>query len=169
MTRCLGEKAFEMLSAGGGSTEQRLHVETCALCGERYERVARKLDMIASALRQEPPTDAPMNRPVRLLYKAIPVAAALLFAALLFWGESRLWHSNLSTPSAQLATNDLSEFIEQASEALFPAEALGQTEVTPPDSDFVFLQNALGEDCSNDCQELFAGLANERKATRASK
>ena len=167
MTRCLGEKAFLMLSAGGGSSEQRLHVETCELCNGRYELVARELDVIASTLRQEPPADAPMNRPIPLLYKATPIAAALLFAAVLIWGESRLWHSNLSQSSAQVAANDMSDFIEQVSEALFPAEALGQTEVTSASSDLVSIQNALGENCSADCQELFAGLINERKASSA--
>lgn len=165
MTRCLGEKAFLMLSAGAGSSEQRLHVETCELCSERYERVARELDVIASTLRQEPPADAPMNRPAHLLYTATPIAAALLFAAVLVWGESRLWRSNLSQPSAELAANDVSEVIEQVSEALFPAEALGQTEATPAGSDLVSLQNALGENCSAECQELFAGLIDERKAS----
>ena len=86
MTRCLGEKAFLMLSAGGGSGEQRLHVKTCELCSERYKRVARELDGIASKLREEPPADAPMNRPIPLLYKATPIAAAILFAAVLIWG-----------------------------------------------------------------------------------
>ena len=165
MTRCLGEKAFLKLSAGGGSCEQRLHVETCALCSERYERVARELDVIASTLRDEPPADAPTNRPVLLLYKAMPIAAALLFATVLIWGESRLWHADLSQPSARPAANDMSEVIEQVSEALFPAEAFGQTEVTSAGSDLVSIQNALGENCSADCQELFASLINERKAS----
>jgi hypothetical protein len=87
-----------------------------------------------------------------------------LFAALLIWGESRLWRSDLSPSSARLATNDVSDFIEQVSEALFPAEALGQTEVPSTDSDFVSLQNALGENCAADCQELFAELIDDRQA-----
>jgi hypothetical protein len=154
-----------MLSAGGGNSEQRLHVETCELCSERYERLGRELELITSALRQEPPGGAPINRPICLLYKAAPIVAALSFAVILIWGESRFVRSNLSQPSAQLAANDMSDFIEQVSEALFPAEALGQTEGAPADSDLVSVQNALGEDCSADCQELFADLINERKAT----
>ena len=165
MTRCLGEKAFLMLSAGAGSSEQRLHVQTCELCSERYELVARELDVIASTLRQEPSADTPMNGPIPVLYKVTPIAAALLFATVLIWGESRLWHSNLSQPSERPAANDMSEVIEQVSEALFPAEAFGQTEVTSTGSDLVSIQNALGENCSADCQELFAGLINERKAS----
>jgi hypothetical protein len=164
MTRCLGEKAFLMLSAGSGSSEQRLHLETCELCGERYQRIVQELEFVASALRQEPSDDPAMSRPVRLLYKAMPIAAAFLFAALLIWGESRLWRSDLSPSSARLATNDVSDFIEQVSEALFPAEALGQTEVPSTDSDFVSLQNALGENCAADCQELFAELIDDRQA-----
>jgi hypothetical protein len=165
MTRCLGEKAFLMLSAGGGNSGQRLHLKTCELCSERYERVVRELEVIASTLRQEPPAGAPMNRPILVLYKAAPIVAALLFAVVLIWGESRLLHSNLSQPSAQLAANDLSDLIEQVSEALFPAEALGQTEFAPAGSDLVSVQNALGENCSAYCLQLLARLIIDPKPT----
>jgi hypothetical protein len=165
MTRCLGEKAFLMLGAGGVSSEQRSHLETCALCSERYERVVRELELIASALRHEPPVETPMSRPIGLLYKAAPLVAALLFAAVLIWGESRLLRSDPSQTSAQLAANDVTDLIEQVSEALFPAEALGHTAATSAGADLVSVQNALGENCSADCQELFASLTHERKAT----
>jgi hypothetical protein len=165
MTRCLGEKAFLMLSAGDGSSEQRLHLETCALCSERYERVAQELELITSMLRQDPPAGAQISRPIPVLYRAAPVIAAALFAVALIWGESRFLHSNLPESSEQLASSDWSQLLEQVSEALFPAEALSQPEVTPAGSDLVSVQNALGENCSADCRELFAGLTNERKAT----
>jgi hypothetical protein len=165
MTGCLGEKAFLMLSAGDGSSEQRLHLKTCELCSELYERVVRELELIASALRREPLIETPMSRPLGLLYKAAPLAAALLFAAVLIWGESRLLRSDPSQTSAQLAANDVTDLIEQVSEALFPAEALGHTAATSAGADLVSVQNALGENCSADCQDLLAGLTYERKAT----
>jgi len=165
MNRCLGEKAFLMLSAGGENSEQRLHLKTCALCSERYERVAQELELITSTLRQDPPVGTQISRPIPVLYRAAPVIAAVLFAVALIWGESRFLHSNLPESSEQLASSDWSQLLEQVSEALFPAEALSQTEVTPAGSDLVSVQNALGENCSSDCQELFAGLINERKTT----
>jgi hypothetical protein len=60
----------------------------------------------------------------------------------------------------------MSDFIEQVSEALFPA-AFGQTEVAPTESDLVSLQNALGENCAADCQELFGGLIDGREGSSA--
>lgn len=156
MTRCLEEKSLLMLNAGGGTSEQRLHLESCALCNRRYERITRELESIACALRQEPPPDLPMNRAAALCYKAAPVLAALVFALLLIWGEIRL----LPTQSP-LQAADLSDFIQQVSEALFPPAALGQTEVAPADNDFLYVQNALGEDCSAECRQLVARFSNQ--------
>jgi hypothetical protein len=127
--------------------------------------MAQELELITSTLGQDPPAGAQIGRPIPVLYRAAPIIAAVLFAVALIWGESRFLHSNRPESSEPLASSDWSQLLEQASEALFPAEALGQTGVAPADSDLVSVQKALGEDCSADCQELFADLINERKAT----
>ena len=165
MTRCLREKTLLLLSAEGGDSAQRLHLETCESCGERYRRMAEELELITSTLRQEVPVDAQSGRPIPILYRAAPVIAAVLFAVALIWGESRFVHTNFPKSSEQLASSDWSQLLEQVSEALFPVEALGQTDVTPSGSDWVSFQNALGESCSAECQELFSPLATERSAT----
>ena len=161
MTRCLREKTLLLLSAGGGDSGQWLHLKTCELCAERYRRTAQELELITSTLRQDPPVGALTGRPIPALYKAAPVIAAVLFAVALIWGESRFLHSNLPQSSAQLASDDWSQLLEQVSEALFPGNASRHTEVTPVSSDWVSVQNALGESCSAECQELFANLAAE--------
>ncbi len=165
MTRCLREKTLLLLSAGGGDSAQRLHLRTCEFCGERYRRMAQELELITSTLRQNPPAGAQIGRPIPVLYRAAPIIAAVLFAVALIWGESRFLHSNLPQSSEQLASSDLSQFLEQVSEALFPVEASSQTEVTPAASDWVSVQNALGERCSAECQEVFANLTTEPRAT----
>lgn len=165
MTRCLREKTLLLLSAGGGDSVQRLHLRTCEFCSERYGKMAQELELITSTLRQDPPVGAQIGRPIPVLYRAAPIIAAVLFAMALIWGESRFLHSNLPESSEQLASSDWSQLLEQVSEALFPVEALGQTEVTPAASDWVSVQNALGESCSAECQELFANLATEPRAT----
>ena len=137
MTRCLREKTLLLLSAGGGDSAQRLHLKTCELCAERYRRMAQELELITSTLRQDPPVGAQIGRPIPVLYRAAPVIAAVLFAVALIWGEDRFLHSNLPESSAQLASSDWSQLLEQVSEALFPGEALSQTEVTPAGSDLV--------------------------------
>ena len=165
MTRCLQEKTLLLLSAGGGDSAQRLHLRTCEFCGERYRRMAQDLELITSTLRQDPPAGAQIGRPVPVLYRAAPIVAAVLFAVALIWGESRFLHSEFPQSSEQLASSDWSQLLEQVSEALFPAEALSQTEVTTAGSDWVSVQNALGESCSTECQEVFANLATEPQAT----
>ena len=165
MTRCLRERTLLLLSDGGGDSAQRLHLKTCALCSERYQRVTRELELITSTLRRDPPAGAQIGRPIPVLYRAAPVIAAVLFAVALIWGESRFWLSNIPESSEQSASGDWSQLLEQVSEALFPAEALSQTNVTAANSDLVSVQIALGESCSTDCQELFANLAPEPSAT----
>jgi hypothetical protein len=165
MTRCLREKTLLLLSAGGGDSAQRLHLKTCEFCGERYRRMVQELELITSTLRQDPPVGGPqIGRPIPVLYRAAPIIAVVLFAVALIWGESRFLHSNLPESSEPLASSDWSQLLEQVSEALFPADALSQTEVTPAGSDWVSVQNALGESCSTECQEVFANLATEPRA-----
>jgi hypothetical protein len=162
MTRCLGEKTLLLLSAGDGNSEHLLHLKTCEFCADRYQRMAQELEFVASTLRQEPPADEPTDRPIPLLYRAVPILAAFVFAVVLIWGESRFWRSNPGESSEELATSDLSQLLDQVSEALFPADAPRQMEITG--SDLVSVQNALGENCSADCQELFANLINKPSA-----
>jgi hypothetical protein len=105
-----------------------------------------------------------MSRAIPTSYKAAPIVAALLFAGALIWGESRFLHANFSPLSGQPAVDDLSDLIKEASQALFPTEALGQAAVAPVSSDWLAVQDALGEHCSTDCQELLAGWIDGRQA-----
>lgn len=165
MIRCLGEKNLFLLSAEGGESAQRHHLASCKFCGERYRRMTEELELIASTLRNEPPLEAQTSRPIPFLYRAAPVITAVLFALALIWGESRFLQNNFPKSSEQLASGDWSQLLEQVSDALFPAEALGQTEGTPSGSDWGSFQNALSESCSTECQELFSYLRTEPAPT----
>ncbi len=164
MTRCLRDKTLLLLSAEGGDSAQRLHLESCKSCGERYQRMTEELELITSTLRQGPPRDDQNGRPIPILYRAAPVIAAVLFAVVLIWGEGRFLHRNFPKSSEQLASSDWSQLLEQVSEALFPVEALGQTDAAPAVSDWVSFENALRESCPADCQELFSHIATEPSA-----
>ncbi len=162
MSRCLAEKTLLLLSAEAGDSAQRLHLQSCKFCSERYRRMKEELEWISSALRQEPPVGAQDGQPIPLLYRVAPVMAAALFAAALIWGESRFLHTNFPKSSEEMAGSDWSQLLEQVSEALFPAEALGQTDIISSGSDWASFQSALSESCSAECQELFSLLATER-------
>jgi hypothetical protein len=162
MTRCLDEKTLFLLSEGYGGKDQRLHLEGCQSCAQRYDRIAADLDFISNTLQKAPPSIrlAPLRMPI--LYRSLPIAVALLLGIALVWGESRLW-SPLSPSSTESAFNrDLSQFLDQVSDALFSNANGRDTPESSPDLDVASVQAALGQDCSSECRELFASLAQER-------
>jgi hypothetical protein len=68
------------------------------------------------------------------------------------WGESRLWRPN---PSSEQALNgDVSQFLEQVSEAIFDRGSR-EVETASSEADLASVQVALGENCSAECRELF--------------
>lgn len=55
MKHCLNEKTLLALHGGEGSTEERVHVESCLNCARRYRQLADDLKDIVSVLKQAPP------------------------------------------------------------------------------------------------------------------
>ena len=152
MSLCLEDKALFLLSEGEASEEQRSHLLSCRTCAKRYHEMGQDLRFITQTLQQEPP---PLRIAARapIVYKSLPIAAGVLLAIALFWGESRLWRSN---PSSEQALNgDVSQFLEQVSEAIFDGRNTRDVETSSSDSDLASLQLALGEDCSAECREVF--------------
>ena len=74
-------------------------------------------------------------------------------AIALIWGESRLWRPDSS--SEQILNRDVSQFLEQVSEAIFDRGSIREVETTSSESDLASVQVALGENCSAECRELF--------------
>ena len=165
MTRCLKDEALFMLREGDGTDEQRSHLESCEVCGERYKRMARDLDLIKNALQQEPPPARLQSYRIPLSYRWIPAAAALVVAIMLVWGESRLWKRNSSAPPEQVFNSDLSQFLDEVSDAVFAGANVRAASAAAPDSDFNFLQVALGESCSDECEEVYSNPAYEPAAS----
>jgi hypothetical protein len=71
----------------------------------------------------------------------------------LLWGESRLTRPNSS--SEQIPNSDVSQFLEQVSEAIFDRGSIREVETVSSESDLASVQVALGENCSAECRELF--------------
>jgi len=120
------------------------------------------MEFIRNTLQKAPTSIrlAPLRMPI--LYRSLPIAAALLLGIALVWGESRLLNS-ISPSSTELTFNrDLTQFLDQVSDALFSNANGKDSEVSSSDPDVASVQAALGQDCSNECRELFASLVQER-------
>jgi hypothetical protein len=152
MTRCLDDKALFLLSEGEASEEQQSHVQTCPACMERYAEIQQDLRLITQTLEQEPPPALWAKPRSTIFYRSLPIAAGVLLAVALMWGESRLWRSE--APSEQTLNGEVSQFLEQVAEAI-DGGAMKDVETASSDGDLAYLQVALGEDCSDECRRLF--------------
>jgi len=153
MTQCLEDKALFLLSEGEASEEQRSHLQGCQACTERYQELGRDLRFITKTLEQEAPLRVPASRSP-LFYRSLPIAAGVLLAIGIMWGESRFWRPN--SPSEQAQSDDISEFLEQVSEAIFDGGNVREVATASSSaSDLASLQVALGENCSDECREFF--------------
>lgn len=152
MNPCLEDKTLFLISEGEVSEEQQSHLLSCPSCAKRYHEMGRDLRFITQTLQQEPPALRIAAR-APIVYKSLPLAAGVLLAIALLWGESRLSRPHPS--SEQIANGDVSQFLEQVSEAIFERGSIREVEAASSESDLASVQVALGENCSADCRELF--------------
>jgi hypothetical protein len=152
MIRCLEDKTLFLLSEGEASEEQRSHLQSCQACTERYREIERDLRLITHTLQQEPAQFRFAAPRAPIFLRSLPIAAGVLLAIALMWGESRLWRPDSS--SEQTLSGDLSQFLEQVSEAIFDRGSR-EVETASSESDLASVQVALGENCSAECRELF--------------
>src|SRR5262245_33868499 len=152
MNPCLEDKALFLISEGEVSEEQRSHLLNCPACSERYHEMGRDLRFITQTLQQEPPALRIAAR-APILYRSLPIAAGVLLAITFLWGESRLWRPDSS--SEQILNRDVSQFLDQVSEAIFDRGSIREVETVSSESDLTSVQLALGENCSAECRELF--------------
>jgi hypothetical protein len=152
MTQCLEDKALFLLIEGETNPEQQSHLQNCQACSKRYYEINRDLRLITHTLRQEAPP-LPWTPKAPILYRSLPIAAGVLLALALALGDSRLWQQ--SPPSEQALNGDVSQFLEQVSEAVFDRGSIREVETASSDSDLASVQVALGENCSAECRELF--------------
>ena len=155
MSRCLEDKALFLLNEGDGNEEQRLHLHSCRDCMLRYEEMTQDLRLITRTLQQEPPPFRMASRRAPIFYRSLSIAAALLLTLGLLWGERQLWLTS-APPSEQALNNEIAQFLEQMSEALFDGGTIRQIETVSSESDLASIQVALGEHCSDECKEIFS-------------
>ena len=152
MIRCLEDKTLFLLSEGEASEEQRSHLQSCKACTERYREIERDLRLITHTLQQEPAQFRFAAPRAPIFLRSLPIAAGILLVIALMWGESRLWRPDSS--SEQTLSGDLSQFLEQVSDAIFDRGSR-EVETASSESDLASVQVALGENCSAECRELF--------------
>ena len=153
MIRCLEDKTLFLLSEGEASEEQRSHLQNCQACLERYREIERDLRLITHTLQQDPAPFRFAAPRASIFLRSLPIAAGVLLAIALVWGESRLWRPDSS--SEQTLSGDLSQFLEQVSEAIFDGGNIRGVETSSSDSDLASVQVALGENCADECRGLF--------------
>lgn len=165
MTRCLRDKTLLMLLEGDGTDKQRSHLESCEACGERYKQMRRDLDLIRHALVQDPSPSRVLPPPIPLFYRWIPAAAALAVGIALGWGQSWVWRADSLALSPRASDIELSQFLDDVSEAIFAGTNVRTTSAASSDSDFALLQVALGESCSYECEQVYSNSAVETRGS----
>jgi hypothetical protein len=154
MTHCLEDKALFLLDEGDGNEEQRRHLQSCRDCMLRYEEMTRDLRLITHTLQQEPPLLRAVSRRAPTLFRSLSIAAGLLLTLGLVWGERQLWLTK-PQPSEQALNREISQFMEQVSEAIFDGGTI-EIETLSSESDLASIQFALGERCSDECKGIFS-------------
>jgi hypothetical protein len=155
MTHCLEDKALFLLDEGDDNEEQRLHLQSCRDCMLRYEEMTRDLRLITRTLQQEPPLFRAAGRRAPIFYRSLSIAAGLLLTLGLVWGERQLWLTR-PQPSEQALNREISQFMEQVSEAIFDGGTIREMETLSSESDLASIQLALGEHCSDECKGIFS-------------
>lgn len=153
MTRCLDQKTLFLLSEGEANERERSHLQSCPACAQRYHEMERDLRLIRHTLRQEPSAVGNVARGGSILIRSMPIAAGVLLAIALMWGESRIWRPD--PESEQRLGSDVSQFLEQVSDAIFDDRSMREVGTAASDSDLASVQVALGENCSDQCRSLF--------------
>jgi hypothetical protein len=98
MSRCLGDQTLLWLSEGEGTHAQRVHLETCAACMTRYQRLVDDLKLLRHVLQEASLPQATRRRPRTFRARWLPVAAALALALAGLMGGLKMWSSAPPTP-----------------------------------------------------------------------
>ena len=98
MSRCLRDQTLLWLSEGEGTRAQRVHLEACAACTTRYQRLVGDLKVLRHILQEAPPPQAMRRRSWTFRARWLPVAAALALALAGLMGGLEVWNSAPPTP-----------------------------------------------------------------------
>ncbi len=156
MSRCLRDRTLLLLYEGEGTGSQRSHLVECEACTTRYRRLESDLETIGQVLREEPPPEAVRHRPQPFTLRWLPTAAVLLIVLMVVWGSVRMWNSSPSPHLEKTSNEEIWEFLEEASTALFfPEDAIAEEDWLEV-SDLHNLPVVLGEEWSCEWEDALA-------------
>lgn len=138
MSRCLRDKTLLSLYEGSGTSAHRAHLERCAACAARYERLVHDLEVIGQVLREVPPPGAFAAPPHPLRVRWAPMAAALAVAITLVGGG--IWVRR--SPPPVTLNEEVSPFLEEVSAALFSTAEADMAAIAAPASNWVERESA---------------------------
>lgn len=143
MSRCLGEKTLVLLHAGESMPAAREHLETCARCAARYQKLVHDLELIDRALRGIPPTVS-IERAAAPRWQWMPAAAtAAVLIVAIAGGSVWLRRSPVDVqPLIVVRSADTKAFLDEVSAVLF---STADANVTVPPADSPLLQTVLNE------------------------
>lgn len=155
MSRCLRDQTFLLLYEGEGTGVHRAHLEACAACAARYQRLVHDLEVIGQVLREAPPPQAVPHRSHPLRIRWVPVTAALALTLALVWGG--VWMRGPSPPGLPAGARNeaILLFLEEVSAALFSTVDASAAVMPTPVSNFAYLQAALEGEWPCEWQEAF--------------
>jgi hypothetical protein len=121
MSRCLRDQTLLWLSEGEGTHAQRVHLETCAACTTRYQRLVDDLKVLRHVLREAPPPQAVRQRPRTFRTRWLSVAAALALALAGLMAGLDMWNSAPPTPPLE-ARHEAMALLQAALDGGWPCD-----------------------------------------------
>lgn len=171
MNHHLPDEQLWLLSEGGGTSEDRRHLEECNACTVRYQQLVRDLEVLAGVLQEPPPVQA-APQPQRALHiRWVPAVVVMTATLLLVWGQD--WLRELASPGSTTGVRreEIAFLTKEIPLALFATAELNPGRLPARATNFSYLQAALDggwptEPCdpsrTPDCEpDLFARLLEE--------
>ena len=127
MSQCLTYRLLLQLFEGEGTSAQRNHLEECEACRTRYRRLENDLTAIGQVLEGEPPSRTVVVNPTGFPLRWVATSAVLVLALVVLWGSFSMWNSFPSQRHERAGNEEVWEFVQDVSTALFlPEEAIAE-------------------------------------------
>jgi hypothetical protein len=171
MNHHLPDEQLWWLSEGGGTSEDRRHLEECAACTARYQQLVRDLEVLAGVLQEPPPVQTSPQPQRALRIRWVPAVAIMTLTLLLAWGQD--WLRELASPGSTTGVRreEIVFLTKEIPLALFATAELNPGRLPARATNFSYLQAALdggwpAEPCepsrTSDCEpDLFLRLLEE--------
>ena len=145
MSECLRDRTLLLMFEGEGASTDQAHLEACEACADRYRRLVHDIEVIEQVLREEPPRQALYRNSRSLNIRWIPAVVALAFLIVSVWGVMRAQRTTSPVPSEETRNESAELVLDEVSTAIFSVSD-DTTEIPYSDSDFSYLDTALGEE-----------------------